>query len=243
VFSVLAAPLAAGCSSSGNGNGIGSTSQSSSSIVLDPTQPHYGHTDDEWGTLWQKWIDELPQPDPQNCIIPFMDPTGANCGYQQSGDVFFLAGTGGGSVVRDQCQVPKGKALFFPILSFGADNAGVDPSKWLSDADLQAYVQNELDGVSVSSLSVEFDGVAIPNLANYRTKITKFSYTLPPEPNDYSCQGQSGVTGYIDTSYAAGFFVMLAPPASGAHTLHFAGSSPASSPPLTVDTTYHFTIP
>jgi hypothetical protein len=50
------------------------------------------------------------------------------------------------------------------------------------------------------------------------------------------------VTGTVNPSYAAGFFVMLAPPAPGAHTLHFTGSSPMSMPPIMVDVTYHFMV-
>jgi hypothetical protein len=35
---------------------------------------------------------------------------------------------------------------------------------------------------------------------------------------------------------------MLAPPAPGAHVLHFAGSSTASNPPVMIDVTYKLTI-
>ena len=239
VLSTLAASFTEGCSGSG--------SQPPNAAVLDPTQSHYGQTDDEWGALWQQWIYQLPQTNAQNCIIPFSDPTGANCGYGQSGDsgqsgdVFFLAGTQGGTVVRDQCVVPLGKAIFFPILSFSADNAGVPAAMQLSDMALIAYVQNELNTVPVSGLSAEFAGVALTNLGRFATKVTQYSYTLPPEPNVYDCGGQTGVTGTY-SSYAAGFFVMLAPPASGAHTLHFAGSSPMSQPPLSINVTYNFMV-
>ena len=235
-FLLLAASLTGGCGASGT------RSTGASVDVLDPTQPHYGNSDDEWGALWWKWNYELPQM-AGNCRVPFEDPTGAFCADGQSGDVFFLAGTLGGAVVRDKCVVPKGKAIFFPILSFSADNAGLPPGMQLSDADLMAYMKTQLDGIPVSGLSADFDGVPIANLAHFRTQITKFSYTLPPEPNLYTCNGQTGVTGVVDPSYAAGFYVMLAPPPAGAHTLHFAGNAPASSPPFKVDVTYHFTIP
>ena len=238
VLSIFAISFAAGCGSSD----AGSPSTTSADLALDPTVPHYGHTDDEWGTLWWKWIYELPQTDANNCIIPFMDPTGEQCGYGQSGDVFYLAGTNAGSVVRDKCSVPSGSAIFFPILSISADNGGVDPAKQLSDADLQGYVQTALDTVPISGLSAEFDGQKVADLARFKTKITKFNYTLPAEPNFYDCTGATGVTGLIDPAYAAGFFVMLPPQAAGAHTLHFAGKSPASRPAVDLDVTYHLTV-
>jgi hypothetical protein len=241
VLATLVASVTASCSSSGNNSQGGA-----SSVALDPTQPHYGNSDSEWGALWWKWVYQLPQSlndaGMPACFIPFQDPTGANCGDGQSGDVFFLAGTSGGTVVRDKCVVPSGKAILFPIFNFASDNGGVPTAMQMSDTGLQSLVKSAMAGVQVSSLSAEFDGTSIPNLASYATQITQFSYTLPPEPNIYTCQGEPGVTGVVDPSYAAGYYVMLAPPSTGAHTLHFAGTSNASNPPVMVDVTYHLTI-
>jgi|HubBroStandDraft_1064217.scaffolds.fasta_scaffold14984_2 hypothetical protein len=233
VASVLVS-VSAACNSS-------STNPASSGEVLDPTQPHYGYTDDVWATMWFTWLFQLQEPEAGTCINPLTDPTGQYCGYGQSGDVFFLPGTQGGTVVRDQCKVPAGKAILFPILNFEGDNAGVPASMQLTDSQLMTGVQSELSGVDVSSLSAEFDGVAIPNLSGFETKVTQFMYTLPPEPNYYDCIGAAGVTGQF-TAYAAGFFVMLAPPTTGSHTLHFAGSDPAASPKINVDVTYDLTV-
>lgn len=234
---ILLAVLVAGC-----GSDDGSSSTSTADLALDPTVPHFGHTDDEWGTLWWQWIYELPQTDANNCVIPFMDPTGEHCQDGQSGDVFYLAGTGAGSAVRDKCVVPSGRAIFFPILSFSADNGGIPLAQQQSAADLQALVQHLTDNVPLDSLSAEIDGEQIGDLGRFKTKVTEFKYTLPAEPNFYTCMGAAGVTGNIDPAYAAGFFVMLPPQAMGAHTLHFAGTSPASSPPAVLDVTYHFNV-
>jgi len=240
-LSTLAAPFTASCSSSSNGS-----SPAANSLVLDPTQPHYGNTDSEWGALWWKWVYELPQSlddaGMPNCFIPFQDPTGANCPVGQSGDVFFLAGTTGGTVVRDKCVVPSGKAIFFPIFNFVDDNGGVPPAMQVSDSTLMGSVQTEMAGVEVSSLSAEFDGVSISNLASFATQITQFSYTLPPEPNTYTCEAETGVTGTVNPSYAAGYYVMLSPPSSGPHTLHFAGTSKNTVQADTIDVTYHLTV-
>jgi hypothetical protein len=233
----LLAIVSAACSSNGSGTGSASSGE-----VLDPTQSHYGNTDDVWATQWYQWIYQLQEPEGGACINPLVDPTGQSCGYGQSGDVFFLSGTEGGTVVRDQCVVPFGKAIFFPILSFSGDNGGVPLNMQLTPPQLIAGVQSELNGVDVSSLSADFDGVAIPNLSQFETKVTQYSYTLPPEPNFYDCLGAPGVTGPVNPAFAAGFFIMLAPPQKGAHTLHFAGSSPMSSPPLQIDVTYHLTV-
>jgi hypothetical protein len=138
--------------------------------------------------------------------------------------------------------VPSGKAILVPILSVSADNAGVPAAMQLAPSALVETVQEELDSVPVSALSAECDGTAIANLAQFKTQVTQYSYTLPPEPNVYDCEGVTGVTGLISPSFAAGFFILLAPPAPGPHTLHFAGNLPNASPPFMSDVTYNFTV-
>ncbi len=238
VLATLAAPFT-GCSSS-------NSTQAGTAQVLDPTQPHYGNTDAEWGALCRQWVYQLPQSTDDagmpDCNIPFQDPTGAHCTDGQSGDVFFLAGASGGTVERDQCAVPSGKAIFFPIFNFVADNGGVPPAMQLSDSALMGQVQTGMAGVSVGTLSAEFDGLPIANLASFATPVTQYKYTLPPEPNVYTCEGETGVTGPVSPSYAAGYYIMLPPPAPGAHVLHFAGTSTTSNPHVMVDVTYRFTI-
>ena len=240
VLSVVAG-LASGACSSSSGSG-----SSGGSPALDPTQPHYGYTYGQWGVRWWQWVYQLPQPAGDggmpDCVNPFTDATGAECGYGQSGDVFFLVGTQGGVAVRDACDVPLGKAIFFPILTFSDDNGGVPTSMQASNAALQQVVQGQMDGVPLSEMSAEFDGTAITDLGNYKTPVTEYSYTLPAEPNVYTCMGESGVTGTISPAYEAGFYVIIAPPAAGAHTLHFAGHSPNSNPDLKIDVTYHLTV-
>ena len=47
---------------------------------------------------------------------PLYDVTGANCAARQSGPIFFLVGkAGSGVATRDECQVPRGRLLFFPV--------------------------------------------------------------------------------------------------------------------------------
>jgi|HubBroStandDraft_6_1064221.scaffolds.fasta_scaffold146568_2 hypothetical protein len=219
--------------------------------VLDPMLPEYGQTADEWEALWWEWLFELPQTataepdggvDTASCINPLMDPTGANCAYRQSGNVFFLADSTGGTVVRDQCVVPAGKAILFPLATVEADNAGVPPAMQLSDGALVAFVTSQIASVAVSSLSAEFDGVPILNLARFQTQVTEFSYTLPPEPNFFTCLGESGVTGLINPAYEAGFYIMLAPPSPGPHVLHFTDGLFNLTPPTISDVTYNFTV-
>jgi hypothetical protein len=224
------------------GGGEDKADKTADSLVLDPATPHYGLSNDEWGADWWKWIYELPQEDVDDCVIPIEDATGEDCAHGQSGEVFFLAGTSAGVAVRDECTVPSGKAIYFPIVTFTADNAGIPPDQQLSNAELKEIVRSLLDEVPVEQLAVEYDGKPISNLARFRTSVTRFEYELPPEPNVYTCLGAVGVEGTIGPAFAAGYYVMLEPPGTGDHVLHFEGHSPESNPPLTVDVTYEFTV-
>lgn len=75
----------------------------------------YGNTYGEWSAEWWQWALSIPAAD-----SPITDPTGAKCTQQQSGPIFYLAGTNGDPAltpVTRTCTVPGGKALFFPILN------------------------------------------------------------------------------------------------------------------------------
>jgi hypothetical protein len=237
LLSTLVAPFTASCSSN---------PQPAGTEVLDPTQSHYGSSDGEWGARWWKWFYEIPMKSNDAgmpvCTVPSQDPTGAYCAINQSGDVFFLAGTAGGMVERDGCVVPLGKAIFFPIFNFVGDNAGLAPNMQFSDAMLMQGVTGEMAAVSVPSLSAEFDGVSIPDLGRFATQVTQFSYTLPAEPNTYTCEGETGVIGNVPTSYAAGYYIMLAPPSAGVHVLKFGGTAMMGNQTATIAVTYKLTV-
>ena len=57
----------------------------------------------------------LEQPNSEN---PLLDETGKHCQDAQAGPVFFLVGTAGtGQATRDECVVPFGKLLYFPLVN------------------------------------------------------------------------------------------------------------------------------
>ncbi|WP_406378561.1 hypothetical protein [Streptomyces sp. NBC_01618] len=69
---------------------------------------------DEGGGLaarWWQWA--LSAPD---ACSPVLDETGELAGWQQPDDVWFLAGTYGGRVVR-RCSIPAGRPVFFPVFN------------------------------------------------------------------------------------------------------------------------------
>src|SRR3972149_2756089 len=77
--------------------------------VLPVNSNSYGMTYGEWSARWWQWA--LSMPVDKN---PLLDT--ADCSKGQSGKVWFLAGTFGGSVER-KCTMPAEKAILFPIIN------------------------------------------------------------------------------------------------------------------------------
>ncbi|MEV4424357.1 hypothetical protein ACN9M0_11025 [Streptomyces sp. R-07] len=71
-------------------------------------------SEDEGGTLaarWWQWARSAPE-----SRSPVADTTGEHAAWRQPADVWFLAGTYGGRVVR-RCEIPADRPLFFPVLN------------------------------------------------------------------------------------------------------------------------------
>lgn len=201
--------------------------------VLPPASKPYGMTYGQWNDKWVQWVMGLPV-DPQNPEgWPLFDTTGAACGAGQSGPVWFLAGALGGFVTRS-CDLPAGKAVFFPVLNGWCDSS---PARHDTYEHLQACVKPTID--SAASLSAEIDGQSITNLQDYR------AFTPPPNPfvetlpnnNLWQYFGCSECTAGDYDAYADGYYLMLAPLSAGAHTVHFHGELPGFG--VILDVTYH----
>jgi hypothetical protein len=83
--------------------------------VMPPHARPHRLTYADWSVRWWQWADSIPAVD-----NPILDQTGDDCGQSQSGSVWFLAGTAGGSVARS-CTVLVGKAILFPIITINND--------------------------------------------------------------------------------------------------------------------------
>ena len=135
----------------------------------------YGNTYGEWSARWWQWTLSIPA-----ATNPILDETGANCTEGQIGQVWFLAGSFGGTFDR-VCTVPPGKALFFVILNaaFGAAVGDCEPTNPGVPCDvtaLRAAAAASLDSVTIEA---SIDGVPLLNLNDYRVQSPVFSVTLP----------------------------------------------------------------
>lgn len=208
--------------------------------ILDPAQPHYGKTHAEWGAAWWKWNYENPGPK-----HPLGDTTGADCDVNQPAEVFYLVGSLGGAVTRT-CTVPKGKALFFPLINVAADNAGVPVADQMTEEQLKEFAGGAMD--VVTSIQLELDGksagATLADYSEYLGALTPFSYTVPDTAdNFYRKVFGLDFAGKVDSAYTRGYWMMIAPPAAGAHTIHLkARAEPPGSDPFELEVTYNLTI-
>jgi hypothetical protein len=204
--------------------------------VLPPNSHAFGKTYGGWSAAWWQYVES--QPVSSN---PLLDSTGAGCRAAQSGSVFFLVGANGsGSVTRDQCTVPVGKALFFPLLN--ASN--IEPAK----TPLGAW--EELEGAfgPFSELHASVDGRALANLdpatTPYRVcagpvarcSAPSFSVFLPAE-NFFGTP-----EGTYEPTVADGFYALLTPLSPGPHTISFGGTGLFLGGPFSQDITYHLVV-
>ncbi len=195
-------------------------------FAFPPSQAPHGVSSGDWGARWWQWALNVPA-----ATNPLFDETGASCAEGQAGEVWFLAGNFGGTVVRD-CTVPAGKDVFVPVLNsfqcIEADNPYYDTA----DKILAAF-----DGMFRNvNASVQVDGVAAKDPLSYRARSAAFTLTLAAgnildaPPGDYpGC-------------FSDGYWVMLRPLSSGQHTIHFTGSMVIPQP-MSLDVTYHLTVP
>jgi hypothetical protein len=197
--------------------------------VFPPDSMPYNLTYGDWSAKWWQWALSIPAN-----INPLLDQTGENCNVNQSGPVWFLAGTQGGSAERS-CIIPEGKAIFFPIINGYASL--VENPLVKTESELRALSKSTFDQVRVVEATV--DGVKLENLENHRVQSPLFNLTYPEN-------NIGGVAPGASQAIAEGYWVMLHPLATGEHTIHFRGGivDPTATGAINfvTDVIYHLTI-
>jgi hypothetical protein len=198
----------------------------------------------------QWWQYALSVPTSQS---PFLDQTGANFAVgQPSGNVLFLSGTfcdnpnpgalctpaSPATAVRN-IVMPTGKYLFFPILNTEQDNLNpFGPNFGLTISQLRDFAAQPL--ATAENLSLQIDGKAIPNLANFRVTSPVFSYTLPANNIISFAVGAPVGAQTVYPAVADGYYALLSPLSQGAHTIRFTGDFGPGN--FALDVTYHITV-
>lgn len=208
--------------------------------VFPPDSHPFGASYGEWGARWWQWNYSIPL----HVHPSANDPTGAQCGINQSGPVWFLAGTAGTvSTATRACTISEDKAIFFPIINIINDYPCPEPPPFepAPGQSLQDFLTMGAEGFvnTVTSLEVELDGHSLKDLFDFRAVSKLFGFTgaidlgpaqLPPLQTGASAIDFC-VTGSPQLGVADGYWIMLKPLSVGSHTLHFKGAS-SGYPPL-----------
>lgn len=163
----------------------------------------YGLTYGEWTARFWQWLHSIPKPD-----SPAADTTGKNCALKQTGPVWFLPGTFGGTNERT-CTIPAGKAILVSLINVMCSYA---EHHLKTEPELRACAKADQDKVTSTMITV--DGVQINPV---RLQSPLFTVTLP-ENNALGLKPQT------TPAISDGYWVFLQPLPSGQHTIHASGS-------------------
>jgi hypothetical protein len=184
---------------------------STSSIQIEPPGAIVaGRSIADWSTNWWRWAAALAPPGD-----PFSDTTGQFANVNQSGPVFFLAGSPDGSMSR-QFRVPANTYVLVPLrvgewsqLELGFDKTA---------AQIRQSAQQQAD--QINSLHAILDGVPISQTTLFTHRETSPDFNFNAVFNN-----QVGIfaVGYSGIAVADGYFLMLDPLTPGTHTLNYGG--------------------
>ena len=205
-------------------------------VVPIPPQSHpYGASYATWGARWWQWALSAPFGSD-----PITDVDGTYCDFDQSGPVWYLAGSFGSATVRS-CTVPAGAAIFFPIVNFYANypcppEFGFEPAPGQSlEEFLTEFVTTAIDGAT--NMLVEVDGVSLGDVTPFRATSGLIALDIDPS----WAAADPCVTGAPQPAVVDGYWMMLPPLSPGAHTLHFHAELPNFGG-FVLDVTYNLTV-
>jgi hypothetical protein len=166
----------------------------------------YGLSYAEWTAKWWQWAMQIP-----TSVNPITDKTGASCAQNQSGPVWFLAGSSGAPIIRN-CVVPAGKALLFGPINSECSTA--EDSTLKTEAQLKSCAVND-DVGAIAQATV--DGVPLQSLNSYKVQSPLFNFTFP---QDNIFGARPGPTPAVSD----GLWVFLQPLSPGNHIIHHRGA-------------------
>jgi hypothetical protein len=179
--------------------------------LFPPLAKPYGITYGQWTVRWWNWAFLSPSE-----FNPVVDHNGENAAVNQSGPVWFLAGTFGENRIPERsCKIPFGKAILFPVINYEM-NALEDPTL-TNEAQLIDHVRTDIDDIITMEAIV--DGMKVP-VHRIKSDPTVFDLVL----GENNCLGIPSAT---TKSVADGYWVFLEPLSRGMHEINFHGSCSA----------------
>jgi hypothetical protein len=210
---------------------VGSAEAGSKAHIAPIQSKPHGKSYSQWAAAWWKWAAETPA-----SVNPVSDTTGQHCAQGQSGQVWFLAGSFTSAPVTRTCTVPKGKALFFPLLNKFYGAFLNDPPEQQAEAFLRSQVACIADAAFTQ---VTIDGGAVSNPRQYQEQSVLFDIFLP-EDNIFGATEADIPELKMTPNADRSFYLFVSPLKPGTHMLRWQGSSAACG--FSQDITYHLTV-
>jgi hypothetical protein len=182
----------------------------------------FGRTYAEWTAKWWQWV--LPISKTES---PLVDDTGKNCANNQSGPVWFLAGTLKGPAERS-CTIPADKAILFPVINVEASVAEGDGT---TDEELATRVKFEMD--QITDMRAMISGTNVNELKQYRIQSPSFNVILPAD-------NVLGLPAQTTKMMSEGYWLFLKPLEPGKYDLNSFGSCLAGR--IKIGVSYHLSV-
>ena len=187
-----------------------------------PDSKPFGRTYAEWTARWWQWVLSIAK-----TKNPLVDNTGKNCANNQSGRIWFLAGTLKGPAERS-CTIPADKAILFPVINFEASVAEGDGT---TEEELAACAEFEMD--QITDIRAMISGTNVNELKQYRIQSPLFNAALPPD-------NVLGLPVQTTNMVSEGYWIFLKPLGPGKYNLSSFGSCLAGR--IKIDITYRLSI-
>jgi hypothetical protein len=205
-----------------------SVNETDTILVVEPPGANVaGKTIGEWSTNWWQWAAALAPPGD-----PFTDTTGAFANVNQSGPVFFMAGSPGG-VNRRNFDVPANTYLLVPLLV--GELSQLELGFTQTAAQIRQAAQQQAN--NIDSLHAAFDGIPISQAALFTHREVSPDFDFVAVANN-----QVGIfaVGELGIAVADGYFLMLDPLKPGTHVLNYGGGASAFG--ISIDETDTITV-
>jgi hypothetical protein len=172
--------------------------------VLPPEASYAGVSRAEWSAHFLQWALSLPQE-----INPNFDPTGEQCGYGQSGPIFFLPAAYVPEPYDRTCVIPAGTAIYVQV--GGTSCSSVEPPPYFGrdEAELQACAAAEAYTVPHT---IAINGQELSDLQAYRTTSPLFTLRL-------AADNLLGVPPGVGLAVMEGSSIIIAPPPPGEYEI------------------------
>jgi hypothetical protein len=191
----------------------------------------YGKTYGEWSAAWWQWAGSIPSD-----TNPIGDTTGEFCDLGQSGPVWFLAGTFGGTAERT-CTIPAGRAILYPLIN----QVWIDCPPPATDTDLS---DAEVGWIMATTTAAGDNACQLASTLDTFYSAT-FGTELPTPISSLqvpAVRTQSPMQGKSGRVISEGYWVMLPPLQVGEHVLTLHGANCDPNPSWDTGVTYHLNV-